>query len=711
MKKLRQIKIFGLIVGGMIIIGLWIFLAPTKLGGSTTYSVTSGISMQPLLYKNDLALVRAQSSYKVGEVVLYQSPVLGKPVLHRIILIQNGNYFFKGDNNNFVDPGYATRSELTGKLWVHIPKAGAALGWFGKPLHAAFLGGSAIMLFVLTGLSTTRRRHGRRHGVSPTHKDKSRSFRTLVHTLMTTAPPPTGSARVPSYLEGPTPTLIALAILLALGLLLLGVGFSRPLHREIPLANAYQQKGSFGYSATVKAPTVVYPSGTVTTGEPIYPSVIDSVTLHFKYQFTSSLPHKIKGTIAFKALLLSHTDTWQDLTTIAPTTAFNGDSTSVASNLSLSNLDTLIDNVSQQTGIRGNYSADIQPIVHINGTVGGKLIDQTFAPVLPFTIGQSAITLTDTITPAPPGATYVTPSAGSARSATLNPAQSGSVPHLAANQITVAKYRVNVTAIRLLGLFFCTLALLVALVHDTLRRHMTIQSHDELIEDQFESLVVPVTSLGVVTGARLIAVPDFAELARLAHYLERPILCETNEGNRTYVVDDETDRYVTYLPVNTARPVSAAAVNNIHKRPKQTLAAPTLHHRKRGSALLRGGVVLLMLVIAAGLVTSFTASTTVPASHAGKSLVLTRTILQLAPVGCNALTLNSIVNATGTSSNSLSHVLILGNSAINTITDTGTGNCIVAGGGKDKVTAPSTDICIIGPTTGSTYGSCTTKTQ
>ena len=105
---------FGTVVIALVLaqlaIVLWIFFAPSQLGGSSTYAVTSGVSMQPLLYKNDLAIVRAQSTYHVGDVVLYNSAVLGEPVLHRIILIQNGQYYFKGDNNDFVDPGYATRS-------------------------------------------------------------------------------------------------------------------------------------------------------------------------------------------------------------------------------------------------------------------------------------------------------------------------------------------------------------------------------------------------------------------------------------------------------------------------------------------------------------------------------------------------------------------------------------------------------------------------
>jgi signal peptidase I len=146
-----------------IAVGLWIFFAPTKLGGSSTYAVTAGVSMQPLLYKNDLAIVRAETSYHVGDVVLYNSAVLGRPVLHRIILIQNGQYYFKGDNNNFVDPGYATRSELVGKLWVHVPDVGAAVEWFGQPFHAALLAGVASMFVVLAGGKPRRRRRRRRH--------------------------------------------------------------------------------------------------------------------------------------------------------------------------------------------------------------------------------------------------------------------------------------------------------------------------------------------------------------------------------------------------------------------------------------------------------------------------------------------------------------------------------------------------------------------
>ena len=160
-------KFAALVVAAAVLFGVWTFFAPTKLGGTSTYSVTDGISMNPLLYKGDFAVIRAQSSYHVGEVVLYESQVLHRPVLHRIILIQNGNYFFKGDNNDFVDPGYATRSELIGALWFHIPHAGAIIGWFGVPDHAALLAGCAAMVVVLTGAKTSKGGRRRRRGRSP----------------------------------------------------------------------------------------------------------------------------------------------------------------------------------------------------------------------------------------------------------------------------------------------------------------------------------------------------------------------------------------------------------------------------------------------------------------------------------------------------------------------------------------------------------------
>jgi signal peptidase I len=581
-------KIAAVIVAAAVLFGAWTFFAPTKLGGTTTYSITDGISMNPLLYKGDFAVIRAQSSYHVGEVVLYQSQVLHRPVLHRIILIQNGNYFFKGDNNDFVDPGYATRSELIGGLWFHIPHVGAILGWFGVPAHASLLAGFAAMVVVLTGARTSKGRRRRRRGRSPPRLGQ------LSHTMNRESAPSHGNGmpeagerrsatgsgsdttrpeherrsgirmtprqvaarHAPSYFEGPKSTLMALCILGLLAVLFLGVGYSRPLLRTAPLTNAYRQTGTFSYSAAVNAPTAVYPSGAVKTGDPIYPSLVSSLGLNFKYHFASPLPHHVTGTIQLRTLVLSSTNTWKSLSTGTAATPFAGDTASVSTTLALSGLYALINTVSAQSGVTGtNYAVDVQPVVRISGTVGGNPIRATFLPVLPFQVAPTALTLDVPVAPAPPGATYVAPTAASALAAGLNPTQSGSVPHIYPNVVSVLKYEVRVSLLRTFGLTFAILAVLVAVLHDVLRRRKTVRSDEELIARQVGSLIVPVDRLADTDGSARLIVLDFAHLAGLAHYLERPILYEMRDGYRSYEVDDETRRYV-YQPASEMSPSS-----------------------------------------------------------------------------------------------------------------------------------------------------------
>ena len=200
------------------------------------------------------------------------------------------------------------------------------------------------------------------------------------------------SRRPPPFLDGPAPTLIALGLVVVLAVMMLGAGFSRSPHRVGVESGAYQQSGTFSYSAAANAPTAVYPTGTVKTGDPIYPSLVDNVTLRFGYQLTSALPHRIKGTVVLRALVLSQADTWQEVSTVVPITRFSRDKTSISTDLPLASLYSLIDRVSTESGVAGaSYSVDIQPVVHITGTVGTHRINDKFSPVLPFAVSKAAI--------------------------------------------------------------------------------------------------------------------------------------------------------------------------------------------------------------------------------------------------------------------------------------------------------------------------------
>lgn len=163
-------------VFGALLLVWWFTVAPTQIGGPSTYAVTSGVSMEPLLHAGDFALVRQQTSYRVGQVVLYESPVLHRPVLHRIVAIQGGHYFFRGDNNDFVDPGYATRAELVGTLWFAVPALGSVLRWAAKPVCAAILAGTATLAVMAMALGgDPRRRHRRRRHHPRSHSSLGRA--------------------------------------------------------------------------------------------------------------------------------------------------------------------------------------------------------------------------------------------------------------------------------------------------------------------------------------------------------------------------------------------------------------------------------------------------------------------------------------------------------------------------------------------------------
>lgn len=710
--RARQIKIIGWVGGGVLLVGIWLLFAPAKLGGSTTYSITSGISMEPLLHKNDLVLVRAQPAYKVGDVVLYNSPSLHRPVLHRIIEIQNGNYYFKGDNNNFIDPDQITQSELQGKLWLHMPVVGGILGWFGKPAHAAILATIVIIALVVTGTQIVKRRRraaglpvSLRHRLLVNRPEQKKTTKVNMGARAPSATETTqsSSSNQSSYFDGPLITLVLLGICVVLSLICLIVGFSRPARHLAPLPDAYKQTGAFSYTGLVKSPTIVYPAGVAKTGDPIFSGLIDAVKIHFRYQFKSELPHDIKGTVELRALLQSKTEDWQDLAVLKPTTSFTGDSVIVASEVSLKDLYNLIDSVSAQSGGTSfHYAGDIMPIVHITGTVNGKPVRNTFAPVLPFNIGHSVITLHPGAQNPPPGATYTPPSNAAAEAAVLNPSQPGSIPYPTANTVSVARFKIKVPTLRWGALLFAVLAVLIALLHSFLRRHQTSRTEDQIIADQFQDLIVPVTSLTTPPGVEIVTVRDFARLAELAQYLQRPILSVGGNNKQLFAVDDGTCRYV----VHSAKKATTVAASVANRRSGTTKGARHLAWR---SLIVRLAVAAVLLAIILSLVNTFTAGNTVPSSRVGRS-VNARTAVQLRPNGCSTLSLTSIVfKAAGSSSNSTSNALIFGTSGVETLNDTGNNNCIVAGAGADRITTRTTSICIVGPTSGATYTNCTKK--
>jgi signal peptidase I len=682
----------GLLAAG-VVVAAFFWLAPPQLGGNTIFSATVGTSMEPLFHKGDLALVRPASSYNVGDIVLYESPVLHRPVLHRILVIQGGHYYFKGDNNDFVDPGYVTRDELLGKLWIHLPKVGVGLSFIGKPAHAGALGGLAVLVLLLGGSRAEGRRRRRRRATPGWS-------------------PPVVKIRAFPKLRRPRRTFenIAAGIGLTLGLLALLVGFTAPVAHMEPLTGAYDQTGSFTYSSTLAHPDAAYPDGIVRTGQPVFLTDFETLDVAFAYRFASTLSHRVTGTIGLKAVLSSESPRWSHSYVLHAPTSFRGDVAHASGTLDLHTLRALTHQLAIDTGTTGTaYAVTLLPTIRVRGTVAGTRIAKTFAPTLPFDFSDAVLALNVSSPATLPGATYDPPSTATTNETALEPVLAGSIPARAPNSITILKPRIAVSVLRGLGLGLTGLTLL-ALCTKPLRRKRETWSHEKRIAFRFGCVIVDVVSLesAVASTGVPTALPDFASLASFARYLERPILHDVTDG--TYATEDSGRLYV-FRRGDRGTPASPPATAlELAPRVKASATRPRPARRRRTIV----GIVSILFAgaIAAGLVTSFTAANTVPLSRAGVSKWPVN-VNQVASSYCSSIVLTKQVIATsstvtGTSGNDL----VLGQNASGSQSlNGGSGDdCIIAGGTAGTINnfdgGAGTDICIGAPRATNNFVNC-----
>ncbi|MGH7723507.1 MAG: S24/S26 family peptidase [Candidatus Dormibacteria bacterium] len=157
----RHSRILAAVASGILALGAWSLLAPPQLGGSTSFVITTGISMLPNFHAGDAVLLRAEQRYSVGEVAGYHNGNLNVIVMHRIVAVRGDRYVFKGDNNNWVDGYDPTADQIVGVEWAHMPNLGSVLLSLRTPAIAAFILG-ALWLFMFWPRSRSRRQRRRR---------------------------------------------------------------------------------------------------------------------------------------------------------------------------------------------------------------------------------------------------------------------------------------------------------------------------------------------------------------------------------------------------------------------------------------------------------------------------------------------------------------------------------------------------------------------
>jgi signal peptidase I len=139
----------------LLLLGVWfVLLRPSNLGGSVRYVMIRGTSMVPTYKGGDLVVTTKVSTYAKGDVVAYRVPDgefgEGIIIIHRIIGGSAAKGFVtQGDGNRFTDDWRPKPTDIVGRPWVHIPRAGLVLGFLHAPLPLASLAAAIVLVFML----------------------------------------------------------------------------------------------------------------------------------------------------------------------------------------------------------------------------------------------------------------------------------------------------------------------------------------------------------------------------------------------------------------------------------------------------------------------------------------------------------------------------------------------------------------------------------
>ena len=112
---------------------------PFGYGGAV---VMSG-SMEPAIMTNELILVKAEDSYEIGDVVVFQSGSM--LVVHRIAAIDEDTVTTRGDANNTDDQPIALE-QIKGRVFAHIPQVGTVVRIIKTPVATIALILGAVLL-------------------------------------------------------------------------------------------------------------------------------------------------------------------------------------------------------------------------------------------------------------------------------------------------------------------------------------------------------------------------------------------------------------------------------------------------------------------------------------------------------------------------------------------------------------------------------------
>jgi|GEM_PF-6036765 len=359
---------------------------------------------------------------------------------------------------------------------------------------------------------------------------------------------------------------VAFGALALVGAVVAGFAWSRPTMTSSVVG--YTQSVELSYWAHVPAGSVYGPAG-LTTGEPVYTSLVKELQLGVAYKFDASAATDLRGTEKVVATIGNGQGITRQFV-LGPETTFHGTHFDATAALNLRALEAVAASFAQAAGgsALGSYAVTVSPSVAVKGSVGGSQVAASFDPQWSFTYSSGAL-----VPASGPGGSAAGATAGaggpSGGTGAGNAAATGQGTSLSwatssSGSVTVPSAKAATLWFRALKVAFARTGSLVllafALVAGAVSGGRVLRdanSEDEAVRiaTRHGSSLIEVKSLPDYPSVALVEMASFAGLMQVATRLECPLLYCAGTGNGapgTYAVVDNTTLYC-YRTAGSAR--------------------------------------------------------------------------------------------------------------------------------------------------------------
>ena len=287
------------------------------------------------------------------------------------------------------------------------------------------------------------------------------------------------------------------------------------------------QEGRFTYAGDARVGTT-YPTGEISTGDPVYTRLADAVTVSFEHTLGAAGLDEVAGTVRLD-LTVSSGDGWSAPLGSSPVTPVR-DGTAVASALlDPARAASLVDRHDAEIGgSAGSASIVVTPVVDITGSLAGESFTAT--QPAPFTFAMDGVALR----PSADEAAY-TPSAS----------VPVSVEEVVPRSFTLLGVDLPIGLARVLAIVVLVGAVLVAAVAGGISHSYTGDAADAFAVRN-AARILPVS--GLIPGRSVVDLSDAQALRRVAERVDGLVLHHAGPEGQTFAVQDNETTYRFVFP-------------------------------------------------------------------------------------------------------------------------------------------------------------------